>query len=117
MLRWIGPSVLAAAQRVIFEHEDTLGRRGRQTEAEGVGRESPVTLHTELREDKPPRCRLPADCFFCSTSVTADDVHVDGATAEIWLHRRHCAEELGLGLIRLADWRRPPTRPGLRSIA
>jgi hypothetical protein len=76
-----------------------------------------VSFHTELREDNPSRRRLPTDCFFCSASVEPNDVHVPGATAEIWLHRRQCAEELGLGLIRLADWRRRPNRPGLEAIA
>jgi hypothetical protein len=57
------------------------------------------------------------NCFFCSSSVAPDDVQVPGATTEIWLHRRHCAEEFGLGLVRLADWRRRSTHRGLGAMA
>lgn len=77
----------------------------------------PITALTG--EDSPPRCRrlLPADCFYCGSSVASGDVHVPGANGEVWLHVRHCTEELGLNLLRLAEWRRRANGRGLVAIA
>jgi hypothetical protein len=75
-----------------------------------------VNAITELREDNPPRHRVPADCFYCSSSVEPDDVHVDGATGELALHRG-CAEQFGIRLIRAGATRRRPGRSGLTAVA
>jgi hypothetical protein len=78
-----------------------------------------MTIITALTgEHIPPRPHrhLPESCFYCSADVASGDVHVPGATAELWLHHR-CAEELGLGLVRATNWRRRSNGRGLVAIA